>query len=323
MILSLKTENTEAFETGEAENKEELNKLQRFIRYQTTVLRTTRQILAEDYAAGQGRRKFTVVAMQARARRASEGINVLEVLKKERGVSTNRVSSIFSLAGYTMIHEGVFEDRKLMTMLTQKKGSSLSGVINKKRQKGFSTVEAKSYSSFRAVHQSLLFLKGSEWILHRILRRFKEGMSRTSKGIHGLLVQPKIPEWKWDNITMDFVTKLPKSSQGYDTIWVIVDRLTKSAIFTPIRETDPLDKLARLYLKEVVTRHGIPVSIICDRDPRFASNFWRSLQSALGTNLDMSILRTSTTDGQERGPFKLLEVNAAWLVLSVFGRVWG
>nr|GFC64780.1 hypothetical protein [Tanacetum cinerariifolium] len=72
----------------------------------------------------------------------------------------------------------------------------------------------------------------------------------------GLLVQPEIPEWKWDNITMDFVTKLPKSSQGYDTIWVIVDRLTKSAIFTPIRETDLMDKLARIYLKEVFTRHG-------------------------------------------------------------------
>ncbi|GKE48429.1 putative reverse transcriptase domain-containing protein [Tanacetum coccineum] len=67
---------------------------------------------------------------------------------------------------------------------------------------------------------------------------------------------------------MDFVTKLPKSSQGYDTIWVIVDRLTKSAIFVPMRETDPIEKLARMYLKEVVTRHGIPVSIICDRDPR-------------------------------------------------------
>ncbi|GJX03412.1 putative reverse transcriptase domain-containing protein [Tanacetum coccineum] len=104
----------------------------------------------------------------------------------------------------------------------------------------------------------------------------------------GLLVQPKIPEWKWDNITMDFVTKLPKSSQGYDTIWVIVDRLTKSTIFTPMRETDPMDKLARIYLKEVVTRHGIPASIIYDHDPRFASNFWRSLQNALGTNLDMS-----------------------------------
>nr|GEX08030.1 putative reverse transcriptase domain-containing protein [Tanacetum cinerariifolium] len=86
----------------------------------------------------------------------------------------------------------------------------------------------------------------------------------------GLLVQSKIPEWKWDKITMDFVTKLPMSSQGYDTIWVIVDRLTKSAIFTSMRETDPMDKLARMYLKEVVTRHGIPVSIICDRNPREA-----------------------------------------------------
>nr|GEY71456.1 putative reverse transcriptase domain-containing protein [Tanacetum cinerariifolium] len=104
----------------------------------------------------------------------------------------------------------------------------------------------------------------------------------------GLLVQPKIPEWKWDNITMDFVTKLPKSSQGYDTIWVIVDRLTKSAIFTPMRETEPMEKLAIIYLKEVVARHRIPVSIICDRDPRFASNFWRSLQKALGTSLDRS-----------------------------------
>ncbi|GJV09609.1 putative reverse transcriptase domain-containing protein [Tanacetum coccineum] len=123
----------------------------------------------------------------------------------------------------------------------------------------------------------------------------------------GLLVQPKIPEWKWDNITMDFVTKLPKTSQGYDTIWVIVDRLTKSAIFTPMRETDPLDKLARLYLKEVVTRHGIPVSIICDRDPRFASNFWRSLQSALGTNLDMSTAYHPQTDGQSERTIQTLE----------------
>ncbi|GKB26263.1 reverse transcriptase domain-containing protein [Tanacetum coccineum] len=66
----------------------------------------------------------------------------------------------------------------------------------------------------------------------------------------GLLVQPEIPQWKWDNITMDFIIKLPKSSQGYDTIWEIVDRLTKSAIFVPIRETDPMEKLARMYLKE-------------------------------------------------------------------------
>nr|GEY00327.1 putative reverse transcriptase domain, ribonuclease H-like domain, aspartic peptidase domain protein [Tanacetum cinerariifolium] len=106
---------------------------------------------------------------------------------------------------------------------------------------------------------------------------------------------------------MDVVTKLPKSSQGYDTIWVIVDRLTKSAIFTPIRETDPMDKLARIYLKEVVTRHGIPVSIISDRDPRFASNFWRSLQNTLGTRLDMSTAYHSETDGQSERTIQTLE----------------
>ncbi|GKD63220.1 putative reverse transcriptase domain-containing protein [Tanacetum coccineum] len=83
-----------------------------------------------------------------------------------------------------------------------------------------------------------------------------------------LLVQPEIPQWKWDNITMDFVTKLPRTQSGNDTIWVIVYQLTKSAHFLPMRETDPMDKLAILYLKEVVTRHGIPVSIIYDRDPR-------------------------------------------------------
>ncbi|GJU17843.1 putative reverse transcriptase domain-containing protein [Tanacetum coccineum] len=81
---------------------------------------------------------------------------------------------------------------------------------------------------------------------------------------------------------MDFITKLPKSSQGFDTIWVIVKRLTKSAHFLPIRENDPLDKLARLYLNRNVARHGIPASIICDRDGRFTSNFWKSFQKALG-----------------------------------------
>nr|GFB74582.1 reverse transcriptase domain-containing protein [Tanacetum cinerariifolium] len=106
---------------------------------------------------------------------------------------------------------------------------------------------------------------------------------------------------------MDFITKLPKSSQGYNTIWVIVDRVTKSAIFTPMRETDPMEKLAKMYLKEVVARHGIPVSIICDHDPRFASNFWRSLQKALGTSLDMSIAYHLETDGQSERTIQTLE----------------
>nr|GEX84620.1 retrotransposable element Tf2 [Tanacetum cinerariifolium] len=95
----------------------------------------------------------------------------------------------------------------------------------------------------------------------------------------GLLVQPVIPVWKLDNIIMDFITKLPKSSQGLDTIWVIVDRLTKSAHFLPIRENDPMDKLARLYLDRIVTRHGTPVSIICDRDGRTDGQSERTIQT--------------------------------------------
>nr|GEV01361.1 putative reverse transcriptase domain-containing protein [Tanacetum cinerariifolium] len=89
----------------------------------------------------------------------------------------------------------------------------------------------------------------------------------------GLLVQPTIPVSKWDNITMDFITKLPKLSQGLDIIWVIVDRLTKSAHSLTIRENDPMDKLARLYLDRIAMRHETPVSFICDRDGRFTSSF--------------------------------------------------
>ena len=89
----------------------------------------------------------------------------------------------------------------------------------------------------------------------------------------GLLQQPEIPEWKWERITMDFVTKLPKSPSGCDMIWVIVDWLTKSAHFLAIKETDSLERLSRIYLKEVVSKHGVPVSIISDRDSRFASRF--------------------------------------------------
>nr|GEX10436.1 reverse transcriptase domain-containing protein [Tanacetum cinerariifolium] len=103
-----------------------------------------------------------------------------------------------------------------------------------------------------------------------------------------LLVQPEIPQWKWEKITMNFVTKLPKTTNGQDTIWIIVDRLTKFAYFLPMREDDSKEKLTRQYLKKVVSRHRVPISIISDRDGRFASHFWRSLHKVLGTRLDMS-----------------------------------
>nr|GFB59939.1 putative reverse transcriptase domain-containing protein [Tanacetum cinerariifolium] len=94
----------------------------------------------------------------------------------------------------------------------------------------------------------------------------------------GLLQQPEIPEWKWEKITMDLLTKFPRSGGGYDAIWVIVDRLTKSAHFLPIREDYKTEKLARIYINEIVARHGVPVSIILDRDGRFASHLWQALQ---------------------------------------------
>nr|GEV51218.1 putative reverse transcriptase domain, ribonuclease H-like domain, aspartic peptidase domain protein [Tanacetum cinerariifolium] len=109
-----------------------------------------------------------------------------------------------------------------------------------------------------------------------------------------LLVQPKIPQWKWDNITIDFITKLPKSSQ---------------------------ERLERMYLKEVVTRHGIPISIIYDRDPRFALNIWRSLQKALGASLDMSTAYHPQTDGQSKRTIKTLKDMLRACVID-FGKGW-
>ncbi|GJU39169.1 putative reverse transcriptase domain-containing protein [Tanacetum coccineum] len=97
----------------------------------------------------------------------------------------------------------------------------------------------------------------------------------------GLLIQPEIPTWKWERITMDFVTKLPKTSNERNTIWVIVDRLTKSAHFIPTKATDSMETLTRLYIKEIISRHGVSISIISDRDSHFKSKFWQSMQNAL------------------------------------------
>ncbi|GJZ03166.1 putative reverse transcriptase domain-containing protein [Tanacetum coccineum] len=112
----------------------------------------------------------------------------------------------------------------------------------------------------------------------------------------GLLVQPEIPMWKWERITMDFVTKLPKTSNGHDTIWVIVDHLTKSAHFIPTRATD-------------------------NRDSHFTSKFWQSLQNALGTQLDMSMAYHPETDGQSERTIQTLEDMLRACVID-FGKGW-
>nr|GFB76477.1 putative reverse transcriptase domain, ribonuclease H-like domain, aspartic peptidase domain protein [Tanacetum cinerariifolium] len=93
----------------------------------------------------------------------------------------------------------------------------------------------------------------------------------------GLLQQSEIPEWKWEKIPMDFINKLPRTRSGHDSIWVIVDQLTKSAHFLAIHEDYKIEKLARLYINEIIARHDVPVSIISDRNSYFTSRFWKSL----------------------------------------------
>ncbi|KAL0360967.1 UNVERIFIED_CONTAM: hypothetical protein Sradi_3781200 [Sesamum radiatum] len=104
----------------------------------------------------------------------------------------------------------------------------------------------------------------------------------------GWLQPLEIPEWKREHVTMDFVVGLPRTRLRHDAIWVVVDRLTKSAHFIPIRTTYTLEKLAGVYIDNIVRLHGIPISIVSDRDPRFTSRFWRSFQQALGTSIRLS-----------------------------------
>ncbi|GJT13994.1 putative reverse transcriptase domain-containing protein [Tanacetum coccineum] len=120
---------------------------------------------------------------------------------------------------------------------------------------------------------------------------------------------------------MDFITKLPKSSSWYDTIWVIVDRLTKSAHFLPIREDYKIEKLAKIYVNEIVARHSVPVSIISDRDGRFTSHLWQALQKALGTRIDMSTAYHPQTDGQSERTIQTMEDMLRACVMD-FGGSW-
>ncbi|KAA3483598.1 reverse transcriptase [Gossypium australe] len=123
----------------------------------------------------------------------------------------------------------------------------------------------------------------------------------------GLLQPVKIPLWKWERVTMDFVSGLPLTPTKKDLVWVIVDRLTKSAHFIPVRTDYSLQKLVKLYVAEIVRLHGVPVSIILDRDPRFTSRFWRVLHEALGTRLDFSMTFHPQTDGQLERVIQILE----------------
>ena len=131
----------------------------------------------------------------------------------------------------------------------------------------------------------------------------------------GTLQHLEIPEWKWESISMDFVMGLPRTPSGYDAIWVIVDRLTKSAHFLPIQTNYPLEKLAQLYVQEIVRLYDIPSTIISDRDPRFISWFWGVLQKAFGTRLCLS-----TTYHLQR-MVRLNELFRLWKICYEYGMI--
>ncbi|KAL0560523.1 hypothetical protein IC582_000928 [Cucumis melo] len=123
----------------------------------------------------------------------------------------------------------------------------------------------------------------------------------------GLLQPLSIPKWKWENVSMDFITGLPRTLRGFTVIWVVVDRLTKSAHFVPGKSTYTASKWAQLYMSEIVRLHGVPVSIISDRDARFTSKFWKGLRIAMGTRLDFSTAFHPQTDGQTERLNQVLE----------------
>jgi len=137
----------------------------------------------------------------------------------------------------------------------------------------------------------------------------------------GLLLPLEIPTWKWEQISMEFIDELPRSRKRNEAIWVIVDRLTKSAHFIPVRSNRTAAYLAQLYVREVFRLHGVPSSIVSDRDPLFTNEFWRSLHDALGTELSLGTAYHPQTDGQTERVNRVLEDLLRACILD-FGGSW-
>jgi hypothetical protein len=103
----------------------------------------------------------------------------------------------------------------------------------------------------------------------------------------GLLQPLPIPEWNWELVTMDFITKLPRTSKQHDAIMVVVEKLTEDAHFIPMKVTHKATNVVDIYMREVSHFHGIPKTIVFDRDPKFTSNFYKGLFKGFNTNLNL------------------------------------
>jgi hypothetical protein len=148
-------------------------------------------------------------------------------------------------------------------------------------------------------------------------QRVKEKHQRPA----GLLQPLKIPEWKWEEIEMDFIVGLPRTQAGYGSIWVIVDRLTKVAHFIPVKTTYSGAKLAELYMSRIVCLHGVPKRIVLDRGSQFTSKFWEKLHESTDTKLNFSSTYHPQTDGQTEWTNQILEDMLRVCALK-YGKSW-
>jgi hypothetical protein len=137
----------------------------------------------------------------------------------------------------------------------------------------------------------------------------------------GLLQPLKVPMWKWEEVGMDFITRLPKSNRGHDSIWVVIDLLTKVAHFIPVKTTHNGRELADLYIAQIVSLHGVPKAIVSDHGTQFTSRFWMKLHEALGTKLSFSTANHPQTGGQTERVNHILEDMLCACVLS-YGTKW-
>ncbi|WVZ90607.1 hypothetical protein U9M48_036892 [Paspalum notatum var. saurae] len=149
---------------------------------------------------------------------------------------------------------------------------------------------------------------GSEKMYQDLKQKFWwYGMKREVAEYVALCDPLKIPEWKWEEIGMDFIVDLPRTQSGFDYIWIVVDRLTKVAHFIPVKTTYSGAKLAELYMSRIVCLHGVPKKVVSDRGTQFTSHFWKRLHESMDTRLNFSSAYHPQTDGQTERTNQILE----------------